>query len=314
MENLLPRIKERHHAHFTTILHTYPRLLNAATTPMSAPIDSACVSQGAAYTMNVKRHSWNNSVHVSIAHTLPRLAAATAIIASFGTPLRAEQSAPYRVDVELGPVWQSKNEVRIPNDEGDKFSISDFSEGPFPSGRISGEFTFAERHTVQAVFAPLIVHADGTLDHPTRFQDTTFDGDVSSKYRFNSYRLGYRYLVLGDDPWKLQLGGALKIRDASVSLTQGDITERDSNIGLVPLLSAQCEYSITPRLSALLDIEGLGAPQGRAIDALVAIRYDISDSVDLSLGYRTLEGGADNDSVYSFSWFHYAVAGIGVRF
>jgi hypothetical protein len=31
-------------------------------------------------------------------------------------------------------------------------------------------------------------------------------------------------------------------------------------------------------------------------------------------GYRVLEGGADNDEVYTFSMFHYAVAGVAVRF
>jgi len=27
-----------------------------------------------------------------------------------------------------------------------------------------------------------------------------------------------------------------------------------------------------------------------------------------------VEGGADNDQVYSFAWFHYVVAGLGVIF
>jgi hypothetical protein len=36
--------------------------------------------------------------------------------------------------------------------------------------------------------------------------------------------------------------------------------------------------------------------------------------VSLKAGYRILEGGADNDKVYTFSLFHHAVAGIVVRF
>ncbi len=40
----------------------------------------------------------------------------------------------------------------------------------------------------------------------------------------------------------------------------------------------------------------------------------LNDSVDLDLGYRLVEGGADNDEVYTFAFFHYAVAGVRVRF
>jgi hypothetical protein len=42
--------------------------------------------------------------------------------------------------------------------------------------------------------------------------------------------------------------------------------------------------------------------------------FRLSDRVDLDLGYRLLEGGADNDEVYAFAFFHYAVAGVRVRF
>jgi NAD(P)-dependent dehydrogenase (short-subunit alcohol dehydrogenase family) len=42
--------------------------------------------------------------------------------------------------------------------------------------------------------------------------------------------------------------------------------------------------------------------------------WRLSDRVELDLGYRLLEGGADNDEVYTFAFFHYAVAGVRVRF
>jgi len=34
----------------------------------------------------------------------------------------------------------------------------------------------------------------------------------------------------------------------------------------------------------------------------------------LFAGYRILEGGADNEEVYTFSLFHYLVAGVETRF
>jgi hypothetical protein len=41
--------------------------------------------------------------------------------------------------------------------------------------------------------------------------------------------------------------------------------------------------------------------------------FRLSDRVEIDLGYRLLEGGADNDEVYTFAFFHYAVAGVRIR-
>ena len=42
--------------------------------------------------------------------------------------------------------------------------------------------------------------------------------------------------------------------------------------------------------------------------------YDIDDRWSIGAGYRTIEGGADNDTVYTFSWFHQAVISAVIRF
>jgi hypothetical protein len=39
-----------------------------------------------------------------------------------------------------------------------------------------------------------------------------------------------------------------------------------------------------------------------------------SPTVGLRLGYRMVEGGADNDKVYTFAWIHYGLVGGTVRF
>ncbi|MDP8255108.1 MAG: hypothetical protein P9M14_05120 [Candidatus Alcyoniella australis] len=57
-----------------------------------------------------------------------------------------------------------------------------------------------------------------------------------------------------------------------------------------------------------------GAPQGRAEDVLAALTVDLSDDARLRLGYRLLEGGADNDKVYTFAVIHYAALGFEARF
>lgn len=54
--------------------------------------------------------------------------------------------------------------------------------------------------------------------------------------------------------------------------------------------------------------------QARAEDALLAVVRDIGASTKLFAGYLILEGGADNDEVYTFSLFHYFVCGVEARF
>ena len=34
----------------------------------------------------------------------------------------------------------------------------------------------------------------------------------------------------------------------------------------------------------------------------------------LRVGYRMVEGGAENDKVYTFTWLHYGLFGAAVRF
>ena len=86
------------------------------------------------------------------------------------------------------------------------------------------------------------------------------------------------------------------------------------DLGVVPLLHLYSAYNVTDQLSLVLDFEGAAASPGRAIDLAMKARYEIDRNWHVSAGYRTLEGGADNDDVYTFAWLHYALAEIGYRF
>ena len=55
------------------------------------------------------------------------------------------------------------------------------------------------------------------------------------------------------------------------------------------------------------NMDAAAAPQGRAFDLAFKARKELSKNYQLGVGVRTLEGGADNDKVYTFSWFNYAV-------
>ena len=55
-------------------------------------------------------------------------------------------------------------------------------------------------------------------------------------------------------------------------------------------------------------------PAALALILMFAVVRDVGASTKLFAGYRILEGGADNEEVYTFSLFHYLVAGVETRF
>lgn len=54
----------------------------------------------------------------------------------------------------------------------------------------------------------------------------------------------------------------------------------------------------------------IDAPQGRAFDIASFLERQLLPSFSLIGGYRMIEDGADNDSVYNMAWFHNIVIGL----
>jgi len=88
---------------------------------------------------------------------------------------------------------------------------------------------------------------------------------------------------------------------------------------LIPAVAAPVAWllgrqnPVLARWTALLDFDGLVGTQGRAIDAAMKIRYDLTDAWYMTAGYRVFEGGVDNDR-YAFGWYNFALVSLGVRF
>lgn len=64
----------------------------------------------------------------------------------------------------------------------------------------------------------------------------------------------------------------------------------------------------------VLDIDALAGGPGRAEDVALKLLADVNTHWSISLGYRTLKGGADVDAVYNFSCLHHAVTSVAYRF
>jgi hypothetical protein len=219
--------------------------------------------------------------------------------------------------VELAAAWQLRTTAQVSNEPPNtRFKIDDLTgDGPFPAGRVVLDWPLSERHRLRFLIAPLEIDETGTASQPIVFQDTAFvPGPITVKYRFDSYRASYRYVFYDDERWTLSGGATLNIRDAEIRLQQGTLKRVEKNTGVVPLLAFEGQWRFAPGWFGVLDFEGLAAPQGRAIDAALKLGYDITPSITVTGGYRFLDGGADNDDLYTFARFDSAVLGLTWRF
>ncbi len=225
--------------------------------------------------------------------------------------------AQWSVDFETGAVFSGYNDVQIPKETGTKFSLSeDLEIDPVFFFRARLTYSFRERHHLSALAAPLRFDASGQIDRPVRFNEADFAANVplTAGYRFDSYRLTYRYDVYQGEKLTAGLGFTAKIRDASIRLADEEKETEKKNTGFVPLLNFKLDWTLWDRFGLLLEGDALAAPQGRAEDVLLASQYKLSQDVKLKLGYRLLEGGADADEVYTFALVNYLVCGVIMAF
>jgi len=231
--------------------------------------------------------------------------------------LPATAGAAGTLEVELSAVFPGYNEVAVPGKGGTRFSLTDgFSVEQSAAYRVRYGQWFSTRHWFGLLAAPLTTRSKGTLAEDTAFNGELFPAGsrVNTAFVFNSYRLLYRYQLYQIDRVDFDFGAALKVRDASITLRGDNQTATKSNTGIVPLLSFFFSWQAHDKLQLLIDGEALAAPQGRAEDVLFAAQYRLNRSLALRAGYRILEGGADNDEVYTFSLFHQAVLGASWTF
>lgn len=218
---------------------------------------------------------------------------------------------------ETGALWNVRNDVNIPNvDESNRFDSSSFDRGPFFHHRLEAKINLVGRHNLRLLYAPLSFSVNGQFDKNLNFDGTDFSAfeDTKVSYKFNSYRLSYVFNWFQKHKHKFDIGLSLKIRDANIGVDQFSVSANSDDLGFVPLLYFAYEYLFTDTFSFYTDADFAVAPQGRALDMTVKLRKLIFDNYFLSLGYRVLEGGADNEEVFTFSLVHYAVVDLNLRF
>jgi hypothetical protein len=221
------------------------------------------------------------------------------------------------IDVETGSVFTGYNNVRIPGNQGTRFSLKyDLIPKAAFFYRIRLNYTIKSRHTISLLYAPLETKSEGKVTNDISFEGKVFPANTQliGTYKFNSYRLTYRYTFVQKPRFEFGLGLTAKIRDAKIALSSSGLVSEKANVGFVPIINFRLLWNIDDKFGLLLDGDALAAPQGRAEDVQIAVTYKFSDNVSVRAGYRILEGGAENDVVYNFALLHYASVGLSYTF
>lgn len=226
-----------------------------------------------------------------------------------------------RIETELGAAFSGYNDVRSPNEDPSipLLSLSEeLSSDPAFSSRLLMHYKPHPRHQISILAAPLTFKPAGTLPKQISYEGEVFNAGekIDAIYRFDSYRLQYRYIF--PKPWYVlkSVGVSGKIRDAEITLESKDIEGKKAskkNTGFVPLLSFTAGYPLMDELELVLEAEGLASPYGRAEDVYLGLDFMINNNLNARVGYRLLEGGSDIDEVYTFAMIHYATIGFSVR-
>ncbi|MBN1150624.1 hypothetical protein JXA84_05320 [candidate division WOR-3 bacterium] len=219
----------------------------------------------------------------------------------------------YEIDFEAGMAFTGYNDVRIPGNSGTLFSLQDdLSPDATFFTRLRFSRQLGERHFISLLFAPLRIKAVGAPNRDILYEGEVFERGVplTGNYRFDSYRITYRYEFYDNGRFSAGAGLTGKIRDAEIRLTDGAKEASKKNTGFVPLVNFRLDFSLGRQVDLVMDGDALAAPQGRAEDIFFGVLYSPADDLGFKAGYRVLEGGADNDEVYNFTLVNYVSAGI----
>jgi len=143
-------------------------------------------------------------------------------------------------DLETGAVATGYNNVRIPGDQGTLFSLkNDLVSKTEIFFRLRASYTIKSRHTLSLLYAPLETVSTGNVPFDIFFHGVNFPAnkELTGTYKFNSYRLTYRYEIVLKPKFEFGLGFTGKIRDAKIALASSGLESEKTNVGFVPIIN-----------------------------------------------------------------------------
>lgn len=212
-----------------------------------------------------------------------------------------------------------RNTVQRPNnDEGTRVNLNNElgreNDATF-SPRIELEYNY-NRHHIIATVALLGDKFKGATNRDILYDGVLFNAgnNIEAKYKFNTYRIGYRYRLVDQPRFFFDIGATILFRDAYISMENSTDKAKFSNFGVAPLVSYYLEWKAAERFSLLTYGDAFAIKVGRAEDIFAGAKYQFTSNISGTAGYRLLEGGSDGDKVYTMSAFHFLSLGIGFDF
>lgn len=182
---------------------------------------------------------------------------------------------------------------------------------PYQRYRLDMGLGRRQRHQLGLLYQPL------TFETVTQFEETltidteTFESGqvVDLVYSFDFWRLSYAYRFIDDDPWELEGGISLQIRNASIQFEaqEGNELVISQGNGPVPALRARSRYTFPIGFWIEGEIDGFYASNafingaeypftGWIWDAAVSAGAPITDSWESYITLRSIGGGAKGTS------------------
>jgi hypothetical protein len=220
----------------------------------------------------------------------------------------------FTLDLESGLVPSSPyNEIRVPGNAGTTFDLAkDLKTQQTFFYRVRASYTFAKRHTLSVLAAPLSVKSNGTLDRNVNFNGQIFESNRPTEgiFTFNTYRLTYRYAIANTNRFRLGVGLTGLVRDATVRLKSETQNTAFDNVGVVPLLHYNLWWNPARRLLILSEADGSYSKFGQAFDVFVGAGYRFTPVIAAKAGYRVIQGGTNGDEAYTSTWLNLASVGL----
>ncbi len=191
----------------------------------------------------------------------------------------------------------------------------------FPYQRLSVDVALGPNNLVTLLYQPLTLTtktvAGKNNTGAVQVDGVAFASDtpLDLVYGFDFWRSSWLYDFVADNRTILGAGLSLQLRNASISFTSADGTQRaiSQNLGLVPILKARAAHWFTPEfaLDAVADgfyassafFNGAGKPfKGWIWDASVSAKTRFVPGSTAFLTVRTLGGGAEGSSAYDIAY------------
>lgn len=166
--------------------------------------------------------------------------------------------------------------------------------------------------SLRALAGPLSIESELTPYGPIAFENATFARGSRSKWiplRLVSAQRGATSVVGDRGPSAPVPRSSCAMPRSDFAMPQGD---RRRPIAASSRFSRPARLQLSECLAIDVEPDAAGAPQGRAVDAILRLERRVTERTWMFAGARVLEGGADNEEVNTFATFAYLVGGVRV--